>query len=246
MQFELPLGPWRRGSTFPGEDWLRVGANRVHLRLAVNRRARRYVLRLLPGGVARVTIPRGGSAAEARRFAERNVGWLERQLLRQATRREVPKSWLAGTEILFRGERVRLEPGVNGEAGSICFGGEIVPVASAGGDVRPHVERHLWRLAARELPGRVLELAGLHQLPVRRVSVRNQRTRWGSCSRRGTVSLNWRLVQAPPFVRDYLILHELAHLREMNHSRRFWREVAALCPDYLQAERWLKAHRELL
>jgi predicted metal-dependent hydrolase len=108
------------------------------------------------------------------------------------------------------------------------------------------VERHLWRLAARELPGRVLELASLHQLPVRRICVRNQRSRWGSCSRRGTISLNWRLVQAPPFVRDYLILHELAHLKEMNHSRRFWREVAVLCPDYLQAERWLKAHRELV
>jgi len=55
-------------------------------------------------------------------------------------------------------------------------------------------------------------------MPVRRVTVRNQRSRWGSCSRRGTVSLNWRLLQTPAFVRDYVILHELAHLREMNHS----------------------------
>jgi len=77
------------------------------------------------------------------------------------------------------------------------------------------------------------------------VSVRNQRSRWGSCSRHGTISLNWRLVQTPTFVRDYIILHELAHLKEMNHSKRFWREVARLCPDFGRAERWLKEHPDL-
>jgi predicted metal-dependent hydrolase len=101
-------------------------------------------------------------------------------------------------------------------------------------------------LAARELPARVLELAAPHHLPVQRVTVRNQRSRWGSCSRRGTISLNWRLVQTPLFVRDYLVLHELAHLREMNHSSRFWSEVERICPDFPEAERWLKQHSGLL
>ena len=119
-------------------------------------------------------------------------------------------------------------------------------VADAAGDLRPAIERHLRKLAAQELPARVFELAALHQLPVRRVMVRNQRSRWGSCSRRGTISLNWRLVQTPLFVRDYLVLHELAHLKEMNHSRRFWSEVARLCPDFREAERWLKQHSGLL
>ena len=76
-----------------------------------NRRARRYILRLRPDGAARVTVPRGGSLAEAKRFAERNVPWLEQQLLRQALRPHRPATWSAGTEIFFRGERVRLEPG---------------------------------------------------------------------------------------------------------------------------------------
>jgi predicted metal-dependent hydrolase len=58
--------------------------------------------------------------------------------------------------------------------------------------------------------------------------------------------LNWRLIQTPAFVRDYILLHELAHVKEMNHSHRFWREVARLCPEYVQAERWLKQHSELL
>jgi predicted metal-dependent hydrolase len=128
----------------------------------------------------------------------------------------------------------------------VRFGSEAVPIADANGDLRPAVERHLRQLAARELPPRVLELAALHNLPVRRVTVRNQRSRWGSCSRRGTVSLNWRLVQAPGSVRDYLVLHELAHLKEMNHSRRFWSEVARLCPEFAEAERWLKQHSSLL
>lgn len=183
---------------------------------------------------------------EARRFAERNVAWVEKQLLRQALRPPRTGSWLAGTEIFFRGERVRLETEQDGNACWIRFGGETVRVPDAAADLRPAISGHLRRLAAEELPRRVFELAAQHGFPVRRVTVRDQRSRWGSCSRRGTISLNWRLVQTPFFVRDYLLLHELAHLKEMNHSRRFWREVARLCPGFQQAERWLKQHADLL
>ena len=211
-----------------------------------NPRARRYVLRLRPDGSARVTIPRGGSATEARRFAQRNQVWLERQLQRLAARPNRPKEWMIGTGILFRGELVKVEAAVNGERCTIRFGSEVVKVSNPAGDLRPALERHLWRLSAKELPPKVLEYAALHQLPVRRVTVRNQSSRWGSCSRRGTISLNWRLIQSPPFVRDYIILHELMHLRQMNHSDRFWREVERVCPDYATAERWLKQHSGLL
>jgi predicted metal-dependent hydrolase len=228
------------------DDGLLVGRRPVRLWIVHNRRARRYVLRLRPDGTARVTVPRGGTREEAKRFAQRNVAWLEKQLLRQALRPSRPATWSVGTEILFRGEQVRLEIDANGTGARIRFGTEALSVADVNGDLRPVVEEHLWRLAARELPPRVLELAALHNLPVRRITVRNQRSRWGSCSRRGTISLNWRLVQAPEHVRDYLVLHELAHLKEMNHSRRFWREVARLCPEFMEAERWLKRHSGLL
>ena len=244
VQLEWRFGPRRPAR--PDDDWLVAGARRVRLCFVRNRRARRYILRLRPDGAARVTVPRGGSVAEAKRFAERNVPWLEQQLVRQALRPRQPESWSAGTEVLFRGERMRLERGANGEAGLVRLGTETVRVADATGDLRPIIERHLRRLATRELPVRVLELAALHQLPVQRVTVRNQRSRWGSCSRRGTISLNWRLVQTPGFVRDYLVLHELAHLKEMNHSKQFWSEVARLCPDFAEAERWLKQHSRLL
>ena len=72
--------------------------------------------------------------------------------------------------------------------------------------------------------------------------MRDTRTRWGSCSAKGALSFSWRLVMAPPFVLDYLAAHEVAHLKEMNHSPRFWRVVHDLCPHTADAENWLKRH----
>lgn len=246
MQLELSFGQANRPRQQLGQDWLRVGSRLVRLWLVPNPRARRYVLRLRPNGEARVAIPRRGTMAQARRFAEMNVAWLERQWLHQSSAASPPSRWQVGAEIFFRGERVRLETGVNGERKLLHFGGEKLRVQEPSADLRPEVERHLRELALRELPQRALDLAAVHQFTVGRVTVRNQRSRWGSCSRRGTISLNWRLVQTPLFVRDYIILHELAHLKEMNHSRRFWRLVATLCPDFATAERWLKKHSRLL
>jgi predicted metal-dependent hydrolase len=228
------------------EDTMVVRGRQIPLAVIRNHRARRYLLRLRPDGSVRLTIPRRGSVPEGRRFAERNTEWLGRQLERLLAHPVRPKQWLVGTEILFRGEPVKLEASVNGESGMIRFGGEAVIVKDHLTDMRPAIEEHLRRLAAKELPPRVLEYAVLHQLPVRRISVRNQKSRWGSCSRRGTISLNWRLIKTPPFVRDYILIHEIMHLREMNHSSRFWREVERACPDYKTAERWLKQHSSLL
>jgi predicted metal-dependent hydrolase len=95
--------------------------------------------------------------------------------------------------------------------------------------------------AKRELPLRLLELAAEHGLTVARISVRNQRWRWGSCSRAGHICLNWRLAQMPAWVRDYVMLHELMHLKRMDHSRTFWKLVAQVCPEYESARKWLRA-----
>ena len=229
-----------------GECFLDVRGRRVPLAMLRNHRARRYLLRLFDDGSARLTIPRRGSVVEGRRFAERNIEWLARQLEKLPAHPVKAKQWLVGAEILFRGALVKIETVTNGHAGAVQFGGEIVQVADVGGDLRPWVVKHLWKLAATEFPPRVYELATAHQLTVGRVTVRNQRSRWGSCSRRGTISLNWRLIQTAAFVRDYIILHELMHLREMNHSARFWREVAGVCPGYAAAEKWVKHHSALL
>jgi predicted metal-dependent hydrolase len=96
--------------------------------------------------------------------------------------------------------------------------------------------------AARELPPQLLALAQRHGLTVNGVSIRNQRSRWGSCSARGHIALNFRLLLMPADVREYILVHELMHLRQPNHSIRFWRLVEAACPGFRAAERWLKQH----
>jgi predicted metal-dependent hydrolase len=101
-------------------------------------------------------------------------------------------------------------------------------------------ERALRDRARRELPARLLEIAARHGLAVSRVSIRNQRWRWGSCSRNGHICLNWRLVTMPEHVRDYVLIHELMHLARMDHSPKFWKLVEKACPGYQDARRWLR------
>lgn len=79
-----------------------------------------------------------------------------------------------------------------------------------------------------------------------RITIRDQKTRWGSCSARGTLSFNWRLMLAPPAILDYVVVHELCHLTHMNHSPAFWQAVEAVCPDYRDSRRWLKEHGQEL
>lgn len=223
------------------------GDREVPVLFVRNPRARRYVLRLRADSVARVTVPRGGSLQEARDFLLRQLPWLERQLTRLARFEAGPDPWRAGGTILFRGEEhpLRLE---TGEAGRhwLTFADQRIPTTSADAPTRPVLVRHLWQLGWRELPPLTRAFAARHGLEVKRITVRNQRSRWGSCSRLGTISLNWRLVLMPAAVRDYVILHELMHLRQPNHSPRFWQEVAAVCPDYREAERWIREHRARL
>ncbi len=106
--------------------------------------------------------------------------------------------------------------------------------------------RALREQARRDLPFRLHELAAQHGLVVSRVSIRNQRSRWGSCGRDGHICLNWRLVLMPPEVRDYVLVHELMHLRRMDHSPAFWRLVAEAMPDYAAARQWLRRHAPAL
>jgi len=225
-------------------DSIVVGDKIVPLLFVINPRSKRYLLRLRPDGTARVTIPRRGSIRAAREFAGRNVAWLSQQLQRLAAKPVRNKAWNIGSEIFFRGETVKIVAGV--ESAFATFAEQTIRMTGTGDDLRPKIEQHMRMVAATELPPKTIHFAQRHGLTVQRVTVRNQKSRWGSCSRRGTISLNWRLIQAPAFVADYIILHELMHLRQMNHSRRFWQEVEHVCPDFREAEKWLKKHSSLL
>jgi predicted metal-dependent hydrolase len=176
-------------------------------------RARRYLIRVTDEATVRVTIPRGGSRREAEAFAAREQAWIEKQRRRVQAERQ---------------QREREPRTTNQEPGWTNV--ERLPA-----DRRAVIMR-----AKAELPPRLLELAALHGLAVSRVSVRNQRRRWGSCSRSGHICLNWRLVTMPAGVRDYVLIHELMHLKRMDHSPKFWKLVAAACPAYKEARAWLR------
>jgi predicted metal-dependent hydrolase len=108
---------------------------------------------------------------------------------------------------------------------------------------RPVAEvRALRTRAAAELPPQLLALAATLGLTVARVTIRDQRSRWGSCSPKGHIALNFRLLLMPSDVREYVLVHELMHLKQPNHSRRFWRLVEGACPGFRDAERWLRKH----
>jgi predicted metal-dependent hydrolase len=210
-------------------DVLKSGTELMPVEYRKRPNARRYILRVnAAGNGGCVTIPRGGSLAEARSFAKRNAGWLEKRL---RLRREAEHAAVDDGRIWFRGERVPVT---------------ALDEPNGAENTRARIKLKLWQLAWKELPARVGELAAQQGLTVRRVSVRDQRSRWGSCSARGVLSLNWRLVQTPEFVRDYIIMHELMHLRQMNHSNHFWKLVYAAFPRSDEAEKWLKQHAGLL
>ena len=209
-------------------------------------RARTYRLTLRRDGVAAVTIPARGSEREAREFAGQHHDWLARARARQARRPKPAVEWTVGTEVLWRGEMREIRAASTGERPQVCLAADVFSVRTLEGDLRGALEKHFLRRARVELPARTWELAAETASDAKQVSVRNQRSRWGSCSAGGTISLNWRLVQTPDFVRDYIIYHELMHLQEMNHSDRFWRRVGEVCPGWREAERWLKRNGSLL
>jgi predicted metal-dependent hydrolase len=233
MQLDLPfLRPAPGRPDPPPPDPLPVNFIRM-------RRARRYVLRVRPDGSLRVTIPRGGSRAEANRFLERQAAWIERQRARLRAA-DAPPRWIDGAAMLLRGDHVVIRVvGSNGHRVA-HYGDRCARVPADAVDLRGAIEPDLRALAREELGPRLHQLAAEHGLTVTRFTIRNQRSRWGSCSRSGAIALNYRLVQMPAAVRDYVLLHELMHLKQPNHSRRFWRLVEQVCPEFRAAERWLK------
>ncbi len=201
-------------------------------------RARRYILRVKPDGTLRVTIPRRGSRAEAISFVGRHLAWIAKERAR-VRRDQAPVQWTDGSTVLFNGEpqiiRVR-------EAGGklIAAYGERQVAVTDPNDVRTAIERDLRALAVEQLIPRLKELAQQLGLTVTRATIRNQRSRWGSCSRAGAIALNFRLLQMPREVADYVLIHELMHLKQQNHGPRFWSLVEQACPSFRESERWLR------
>jgi hypothetical protein len=213
------------------------------VRLRRHRQARRYTLRIQSATREVIlTIPPRGTLKDAREFAQKHGGWIAARLGRLPE--VVP--FADGIVVPFRGvpHRIVHRPGVRGtvwiETG---FDGE--PLLCVAGNA-PHIDRRigdfLRREARRDLEAASVRFAGELNVSIRRVAVRDQSSRWGSCSTTGALSFSWRLIFAPGFVLNYLAAHEVAHLVEMNHSARFWRLVQRLCPDHDRAKIWLDVH----
>jgi predicted metal-dependent hydrolase len=213
------------------------------VQLRRNAKARRYTLRIHTASREVVlTMPPRGSLKQAREFAQKHGAWIGARL--QRLPQAVP---FADGELLplrGRDHRIAHRPHTRGtvwvEAGGadewlLCVAGEA-----------PHVPRRvldfLKKEARRDLEAASKRAAAALGVSLKRVSIRDQSSRWGSCSTTGVLSYSWRLILAPPFVLDYLAAHEAAHLVEMNHSRAFWRQVEHICPEFKQAKVWLDAH----
>ena len=213
------------------------------VRIRRHRQARRYTLRIHAATREVIlTMPPRGSVREAREFAQKHGGWIAARLHR------LPEAtpFAHGMMVPLRGVGHRIEhrPGVRGtvwheigEAGEalLCVAGEA-----------PHLDRrvgdYLRREAQRDLEAASRRASERFGVSIKRISVRDQASRWGSCSTTGVLSYSWRLILAPPFVLDYLAVHEVAHLIEMNHSPRFWRLVHGVCADAHRAKVWLDVH----
>ena len=232
--------PWGEPARTPRGHQLTIAGRHVPVTIARHRRARRYVVRVSPDGALRLTVPRGASLAGGFAFAERQAEWIVREIERQRVRQQ---PWVTGSRTWFRGH---LAP-ITVTKTCATIGTETVPLVSPAADVRAAIEGRLRGLAARELTARCEALARKTHVTVASVSIRNQRSRWGACSPAHAITLNWRLIQMPETVADYVIFHELMHVRQPNHSRRFWREVDRVCSWWREAERWLRRYgRELL
>lgn len=240
MQLFLPFaGRSRRPGPERARDVITAGRRVWPVTYVRHPRARHYVLRVEEDGSLRVTIPRGGSRKDAERFARHKADWIDRERYRRELARGRTAGWQDGSPVLLRGEATPLE--ANFAAGTARLGEDTIVLTGDGpAALSAAVTRHLRHLAVRELPARLTELAAPLGYRVSGVTIRDQRSRWGSCSPSGRISLNWRLVQAPPSVRDYVLLHELTHLAEGNHSSRFWKKLEGVCPWHGEARAWLR------
>ncbi len=225
---------------------MEAGGRHLPVSFKVNRRAKKYLIYVRRTAEISVTIPRYGSALGAAKFLAQQNQWIERAWRKIEAQGQARGRLEPGSKVWFRGSLAVIQTEPEGNRARVLAGDELCGLADPGQDFRTVVENRLKEIARNELPVRVTELAALHGSRVQTVAVRNQRTMWGSCSRRGAISLNWRLAHVPQAVRDYVIVHELMHLREMNHSARFWALVKGACPDFEQYRRWLKENGRAL
>jgi len=206
-------------------------------------------------GDLEVRAPWRYSLAAAKCAVHEHSSWVLEQLKRQRAHLQLRPQLISGTRLPLLDERLELrfdnaaqgslfsDPGTDAPGRVYREGGRLWVVLQAlkdAGRVRGLLEAWYRQQAREILPQRMQPLACKLGVEYGRVSIRAQRTRWGSCSPSGAINLNWRLLLLPQQLCDYVLVHELSHLREMNHSARFWAQVASVIPDYPFRRRQLR------
>ncbi|WP_047392668.1 M48 family metallopeptidase [Chitinibacter sp. ZOR0017] len=211
----------------------------------VSRSARRRSIGLkIDAGGLTVILPARAPLAEAERVIQLKLTWIQTKLAQWTAQPPAlgPAPWRWGDEVRWLGAPRRLLP-----ASRTRLTEAELHLAAAREDLlTPALVRFYQRSARAYFAERVPFWAARMGLQPQRILLTSARTRWGSCTSQGAIRLNWRLLQAPAAVIDYVIIHELAHLREMNHSAQFWALVAQACPDWRQYRAWLKTHGQAL
>ncbi|MFP4687432.1 MAG: M48 family metallopeptidase, partial [bacterium] len=203
-------------------------------------RAKRHRIDVSMRGV-KVVIPKGSSVDPAELVAERRE-WIEEKVAKFAEhRRRIPERQFAdGAVWPYLGEKKQLV--VNGSAYHRLEGERIILAQKkvAKSSIKEELEKFFRRRARAYLTGLTDRWAEKIGVKYNRIFIRNQRTRWGSCSSKNNLNYNYRLIMAPPEVVEYIVIHELCHLRYSNHGAKFKRLLASLCPEYKKQENWLK------
>jgi len=227
------------------ETVIALGGREVPVRAYRNPRARQIILRVEGAGDNGdgivLTLPRRTDLAEGLELARAKRDWILQRLDRMVPR--VP--FAAGARIPLGGVDYEIHHRPEGRGG-VWRDGFAIVVAGRSEHLARRLRDWLRAEARREIAARVSEKARLVDRAPGRITVRDTRSRWGSCSHDGNLSFCWRLVMAPLMVLDYVVAHEVAHLRFNDHGPRFWGAVAGLTADAEAARRWLDAHGERL
>ena len=212
----------------------------VEITLRRSARARRVSLRVsgLDGKVT-LSMPQRMKTAEALAFAEEKADWIRRHLAKQVDH-IAPR---IGATVMLRGQEIPIIAGAVRRA-QLKDGALWVPAAP---EMAASRVKAFLKLAARaDLLAACERYAAALGRPYGQVTLRDTRSRWGSCSSSGNLMFSWRLIMAPVEVLDYVAAHEVAHLSEMNHSSAFWAEVERIYPDYGPPRQWLRENGQLL
>jgi predicted metal-dependent hydrolase len=214
-----------------------TGGGEIEYAVRRSDRARRVRVTVDPARGVEVVLPRRAPSREAAAAVSELRPWIERRLAEAERVRAAVAA--RGNTVPYLGQSLRLV-GEPGRTRAHRRGDELfVPEGVA---QLPAIERFYRRCAHGEVAARLDAACSAVGASYSRLSIRSQKTRWASCSRSGAMSFNWRLLLAPEAVLDYVVWHEVCHLEVMDHSPRFWRLLAARCPDYRQQLRWLRRH----